>query len=84
MPAAPTIASPATPTRIRHQRQQRRRNRPSQHQPVVHTRHATKDQLPQPARPNRRRNRSHPDASHRSRPQSSQNHTASQRKLHLK
>src|SRR5450756_1886324 len=70
-------------TRIRRQSQQRRRNRPRQHQPVIHTRHTPENQLAQSASPDRRRNRRHPDTSHRRRPQPRQDHARRQRQFDL-
>ncbi len=65
------------------QRQQRRRDRPRQHQPVVDRRHPAKDQLSQPTRADRRRDRRHPHARHRCRPQPGQDDARAQRQLHL-
>ena len=65
-------------TRIRGQSEQRRRNRPRQHQAVIHTGDAPKISSPN-RHANRRRNRGHTNASHSSGPQPSQNHTSRQR-----
>ncbi len=68
---------------IRRQRQQRRRNCPGQHQPVIHRSHAAKNQLAQPARAHRRRNRRNAHAGHRRRPQPRQDERRRQRQLHF-
>src|SRR5580704_3397908 len=50
--------------KISDQRQQRRRNRPSQYQFVIHHRQPAKNEFAQPSRANRRRNRGNSHGQH--------------------